>query len=150
MLEIRSISHEHGQSLMDLLLTASECDRRFFCPFTFALTEIEDRLIRVQHDKYYGIFLEAHRLAGFYMLRGLDEGYASPMYGVFIHPDYRRLGLGKLTLSHAVCYSRFSGRPSLRLGVHPENGVAIRAYQNFGFKTLHTHDDRIDMELLLQ
>lgn len=149
MLEIRLLNKLYAPALLELLLNATEEDKRFFTPFVFEISQIESRLEQATRDRYYGIFQKGNCLCGYYMLRGLDEGYDSPMYGVFIHPEHRHLGLGKLTLSHAVSFCRMNQHPSILLGVHPENAVAINTYRKFGFSELRSNSQRIEMELKL-
>jgi len=84
-------------------------------------------------DKYFGIFI-SDNLAGFYMLRGFDEGYEVPSYGVWISDKYSRMGLSTLTLQHAITFCRINSIKKIMLKVHPENVVAKNIYESFGFK----------------
>ena len=67
------------------------------------------------------------------MLRGFDEGYEIPSYGVWISKKYSAMGLSKLTLQHAVSICKINGIKKLLLKVHPENKRAKMIYENFGF-----------------
>ena len=71
--------------------------------------------------------------AGFYMLRGLDEGFPDPMYGVFVAEQFAGRGLARLTLAHAEAQCRLNGWGRLRLKVDPHNTRAHRIYETGGF-----------------
>jgi RimJ/RimL family protein N-acetyltransferase len=75
-------------------------------------------------------------LVGFYMLRGLDEGYPAPMYGVFIGYSHRNKGLASQSLLHAETTCRSSHIERLMLKVHPHNTVAKKLYEARGFTPL--------------
>jgi len=61
-----------------------------------------------------------------------------PEYGelkrMYVRPQYRRRGLGKLLLSHLAEYARQQGAPVLRLETGIYQTAAIELYQGFGFR----------------
>jgi len=61
--------------------------------------DVIERIVwRCAKDQWFMIEIErdgALQPAGFYTLRGLDEGYADPMYGVFIAEEFCGRGLGR-------------------------------------------------------
>ena len=67
------------------------------------------------------------------MLRGFDEGYQRPSFGVYIDQQYANKGLSKLALDYCISWCRLHDTPALMLKVHPDNLFAIRAYQKAGF-----------------
>ena len=67
------------------------------------------------------------------MLRGFDEGYEIPSYGVWISSQYSNKGLAKLTIQHSISICLMSGVKKIMLKVHPENKVAFNMYKKFGF-----------------
>jgi GNAT superfamily N-acetyltransferase len=68
------------------------------------------------------------------MMRGLDEGFPDPMYGVFVAQRFAGKGLARLTLAHAEAQCRLNGWKRLRLKVDPDNVRAYKLYQSSGFK----------------
>jgi RimJ/RimL family protein N-acetyltransferase len=72
-------------------------------------------------------------MVGFHMLRGWDAGYEVPAYGVFISSGYNGLGLGKLSLQHAISFCRVNKIKKIMLKAHPENRIAKRLYEASGF-----------------
>ena len=85
----RILNNLDAQSLSNLLLNSSSEYIKYFHPFDFQSLSIQEILDSAINDKFFGIELkqdssESDKLIGFYMLRGMDEGYAEPMYCVFI------------------------------------------------------------------
>ena len=68
------------------------------------------------------------------MLRGWDEGYEIPSFGVIVHPDQRRQGWGTLFLNWAIQDCKELGCEKIRLTVDKDNVVARKIYKRAGFK----------------
>lgn len=68
------------------------------------------------------------------MLRGWDEGYETPSFGIIIHPTYRNRGFGKEMLISAIDYCRKEKCKKIRLTVDKDNIVAKKMYLKAGFK----------------
>jgi ribosomal protein S18 acetylase RimI-like enzyme len=127
-----------AESLYQLLIKSTEDYIRYFSPFTFEIDTISKLLLNAEKDQIYGVELNdgiSTRIIGFYMLRGLDEGYVDPMYGVFISQEFSSMGIAKLTLSHAEVFCKMNNFPRLLLKVYVENEKAKNLYSFFGFKT---------------
>ena len=78
------------------------------------------------------------RLAGLLQLdldRWAEEGVGYIPF-VYMTPEFRRRGLGVQLIGQAVSTCRPLGRDRLRLRCAPENGVAQRFYQKYGFVKL--------------
>ncbi len=149
MIEIRQLKSDDASVLSATLQQATESDRRFFHPFEFSVDAVREQLQKCISDVFVGLFVaDGAELAGFYMLRGVDEGFASPMYGVFIGPEHRRRGLARLSLQHATAVCRIRNYPSLLLKVYESNAVAVQLYQSLGFSMLREQDGQLVLELL--
>lgn len=152
-LSICRLQPSDAPAIARLLSTATESDRRFFQPFAYHAGAVDAALRRMRRDCMYGVSQtapnESPRLVAFYMLRGLDEGFESPMYGVFVAPEFRRNGLASLTVRHAASVCRTNALPSLLLKVFPENRPAVRAYETLGFTALRAEPPQCVMQLKL-
>jgi RimJ/RimL family protein N-acetyltransferase len=114
-------------------LTAQDCDYiQLFAPFDFGVETIRALLARKQEDAFFGIFWQ-ERLAAFFMLRGWDEGYGIPAYGVVVDQQLSGRGLGQLTLEYSKAYCRLRGCRKIMLKVHPLNLAARHIYEKAGF-----------------
>jgi len=130
--EIRIISTQHAPELSELLLSSEKEYSKHFIPFNFDLESVFRVLDKVVNDLFFGIFIK-NKIVGFYMLRGWDAGYEIPSYGVWIAKEYSSKGLSKLTLNHAISVCKINSIKRLILKVHPENLIAKKIYEDFGF-----------------
>lgn len=131
-IEIKKLSLQLAPALSEALLSEKPKYLQYFTPFEFSVKSITHILDQAVKDKYFGIFVD-NELAGFYMLRGLDQGYDTPSYGVWISSKYSNKGLSKLTLFHSFSFCRLNNIKSLMLKVHPENIIAKKLYESLGF-----------------
>ena len=131
-LAVRPLHGRDAPELASLLRSQPPDYLRYFDPFGFDEETLSRVLTARVKDLYMGVYVGG-RLAGFFMLRGWDEGYQVPSYGVMIGEGHARYGLGKLTLEAAKVICRLRGAPSLMLKVHPENAVAKGLYERAGF-----------------
>jgi|AP12_2_1047962.scaffolds.fasta_scaffold16428_2 RimJ/RimL family protein N-acetyltransferase len=131
-IEIKKLSLQLAPALSEALLSEKPKYLQYFTPFEFSVKSITHILDQAVKDKYFGIFVD-NELAGFYMLRGLDQGYDTPSYGVWISSKYSNKGLSKLTLFHSFSFCKLNNIKTLMLKVHPENIIAKKLYESLGF-----------------
>ncbi|MDQ6911318.1 MAG: GNAT family N-acetyltransferase [Verrucomicrobiota bacterium] len=134
---IRRLSADDSESVSALLLESSETYTQYFTPFDFDIDSVRAALSKVEKDCFFALEAATPRsigLAGFYMLRGLDEGFAEPMYGVFVAEKFQGLGLCRLTMFHAETVCRLNRLPGLLLKVKEGNSRARKIYESFGFQ----------------
>jgi RimJ/RimL family protein N-acetyltransferase len=131
--EIKELELEQASALSALILDAPKDYTKYFVPFSFEEDSIKKIIGDAVNDKFFGVFIN-DGLAGFYMLRGFDQGYEIPSYGIWISDKYSGLGLSKLTLQHAITFCKLNGLKKIMLKVHPEHTIAKNIYENFGFK----------------
>lgn len=86
-----------------------------------------------RRDEYL-VATEDDRVVGYAMLRGWDEGYAVPAFGVAVDPERRGAGLGRALLEYALARARERGAEQVMLKVHPDNLGAKHLYESVGFK----------------
>lgn len=132
-LVVRLLELHDVPSLSLMLSTASKEYHQYFEPFPFDEQSIRTILELAKKDIYSGIWFD-HVLVGFFMLRGFDSGYSIPAFGVSIKESYSGKGLLKLALQLAITFCKINGVTKMMLKVHPENVIAKRTYERFGFK----------------
>lgn len=131
-LSIKRLTEMDAHLLSSLLNSAPTEYSRYFDPFSFDYVVLNSILRDSRLDMYYGVFFN-NTLVGFYMLRGLDNGFTLPSFGVWISPDFKGKGLATLCLEHAFSVCRLNNISKLMLKVHPENISAKNLYQKKGF-----------------
>lgn len=135
-LVIRPLTEADAPTVVALLAQSTADYTRYFHPFAFDEKVLRALLSRAVLDQWF--LLEVQESgeatpAGFYMLRGMDEGFPDPMYGVFVAEHCAGKGLARLTLAHAEAQCRLNGWARLRLKVDPNNARAHRLYTAGGF-----------------
>lgn len=98
-----------------------------------------------RRDRYFAAW-DYDAIAGLAMLRGWDEGYAIPSFGIMV--DHRRHGQGhgRALTEHALALAGELGCARVRLTVHADNTRAVELYQRAGFRPAETlADGRIVM-----
>lgn len=124
--------------LLSRLLTADEeAYGQYFIPFATDRENLERMLGSANEDRYWGLWFNS-QLAGFFMLRGFDEGYRRPSFGVYIGRAHSRKGLSRFALEYCFCWCRMNGIEEMLLKVHPDNRHARKTYENAGFKDVDT------------
>jgi glycosyltransferase involved in cell wall biosynthesis/GNAT superfamily N-acetyltransferase len=83
-------------------------------------------------DAYFGAF-EDGEVLGMSMLRGWDEGYEVPSFGVVVDVRHHGRGLGSKLTDFAIEQARELGSERVRLSVYSSNQVAHRMYEVRGF-----------------
>ena len=99
-------------------------------------------------DLYCAAFL-GDRLVGYGMLRGWDEGYSVPSFGVAVGATYRGRGIGRDLLLYAIDYARKRGASTMMLKVHLDNPGARHLYESEGFVFQEIRDDPAQVKGLL-
>ena len=131
--EIKELTPDNASIFSKKLSEESEDYLKHFIPFAeYSEDYVKKILTEKKNDKYFGLFLR-DEIIGFYMLRGFDSGYEIPSYGVWIYSIYANKGLSKLTLYHAFSVCKLNNIETLMLKVHPENTIAKKLYEKFGF-----------------
>ncbi|MCS6976153.1 MAG: GNAT family N-acetyltransferase [Gemmatales bacterium] len=83
-------------------------------------------------DEYFAMW-EQGQIIGYGMLRGWDEGYDVPSFGVCLLPPRRSEGHGQRLLRYALERCRLRGARRVRLTVYRDNDRAVHIYRKFGF-----------------
>lgn len=104
----------------------------YFRPHPFDEATAEAICSRTGRDEYFAVF-DAGEVVGYGMLRGWDEGYEVPAFGVCVRGDQRGRGLGRVLLGFAIERAREAGARSVMLKVFDDNLPARALYESFGF-----------------
>ncbi len=119
--------------LFDSIVKDTEA-RSFFHPHSFDRTTALDICANVnkRQDLFFVAF-ETPRIVGYGMLRGWDEGYDVPSFGVYVAQDRRDEGIGTALLDYAIEVARMKGCLEIMLKVYGSNRTAKALYESRGF-----------------
>ena len=131
-LDIKLLNISQSTELYEMFLNSDKEYSKYFIPFEISKKSISTILGSKIRDLYFGLFIK-DKLCGLFMLRGFDEGYEIPSYGVWISPKYQNLGLAKLTLNFVITFCKINAIKKIMLKVHPENKIAKNIYEKMGF-----------------
>ncbi len=144
MLTFKFLKEDHISQLVSCLSLQRSDYIRHYHPFKFNFDDIKNLVSSAAHDLYIAIFLDSDTssiLIGLLTLRGLDEGYESPMLGLFISQEFSGRGYARYSLHYAeqLCINR--GWKRLLLKVDAENTRAMAIYTSIGYTALCKLDD---------
>jgi len=81
----------------------------------------------------YALLIDEARPVAYGMLRGWDEGYATPSLGIAVRRESQGRGYGRSMMRCLHATARSRGASRVRLRVHPDNGRARRLYESLGY-----------------
>ncbi|HEG43168.1 MAG TPA: N-acetylneuraminate synthase [Phycisphaerales bacterium] len=132
--EIFELTQKDCAELSEMFTQGSAEYGKFFTPFdSYDQCHLAGIIGEAKRDRYWGMRC-GKRLAGFFMLRGFDEGYERPSFGAYVSETFANNGLGKQALQYALNWCRLNKISSVMLKVHPDNKLAIGIYEQAGFE----------------
>jgi RimJ/RimL family protein N-acetyltransferase len=131
-LMVRSLRVEDASALSRWLRAQPTAYARFFHPFGYDEPAIADALARQGRDVFMGLFWR-QEIVGFFMLRGWNEGYEVPAFGILIDEQYRGHGLEMAALETAKVICRLRKVSRLMIKMHPDNISAKGVARKTGF-----------------
>lgn len=105
---------------------------RNFNPFPLTLETAAEISQKPHQDKYYVAF-SAEEIIGLAMLRGWDEGFEVPSFGILVGKEYHHQGIGKKLTCFVLDEARNMGCKKIRLSVFASNSNAFHLYKSLGF-----------------
>jgi ribosomal protein S18 acetylase RimI-like enzyme len=103
-----------------------------FDPFPLTAERARQIATEPRRDAYY-VAVESEQLVGMSMLRGFDEGYETPSFGIFVDRASHGRGVGRSLTAWTIEAARRMGAPAVRLSVYGDNARALTLYRALGF-----------------
>jgi RimJ/RimL family protein N-acetyltransferase len=141
-LEFRVVGPRDAQALAEIF---ADVDETFFRPHPFTSSEALYIANHVGKD-VYAILLDGERPVAYGMLRGWEEGFATPSLGIAVRTAMHGQGLGRLMMAHLHAEALRRGAIRVRLRVHRENVRARRLYESIGYQ--YAGEDRGELVML--
>ncbi len=126
-----------GPNQLERLVVLFERNRvarvtELFDPFPLDAAQARWIALEPHRDSFY-LALREGRPVGFSMLRGFDEGYPIPSFGIFVDHESHSEGVGRALTAWTIEQARRGGCSAVRLGVYVANSSARRLYESLGF-----------------
>jgi sugar phosphate isomerase/epimerase/GNAT superfamily N-acetyltransferase len=113
---------------------------RFFKPFPLnENTALE--LLKPQRKDLFFVMEENGRFLAFSMLRGQDDGYDIPSFGIFVDWEHQWCGAGKRLSEWTFRWADQMGETKIRLSVYEQNISARTLYERLGFVETGRRED---------
>lgn len=130
---IRPLNAGDAPALAKLLAKQRTDYIAHFSPFEFDERSVAEVVSAARRDCFWALCVE-EEIAGFFMLRGFDAGYARPSYGVFVAEHAAGRGLARESLRFALAWCAENGVETVLLKVAQQNQRARRIYIAAGFE----------------
>lgn len=131
-LAIRPLEGSDAEDVTELLSSQPADYLRFFYAFSSDPQALRATLQAKKRDVYAGVFWRK-RLICVFTLRGWDEGYDVPAFGLVVAADQRGNAVVTGALEVAKIIARLSGSSRMMCKVHPQNRAATTAALRLGF-----------------
>ena len=136
---IVTIRQVQEKDLEALALFLEENDRpeikRQFHPFPLTSQTARQIASAGQLDRYYVTIVNG-KIVGLCMLRGWDEGFEIPSFGVLVDHRHQGLGLSRQMTEFAIAEARRLSCHTIRLSVYASNIRAVQLYESLGFREI--------------
>jgi len=109
----------------------------------------------------YVLKIDDEIIGSIILTQNIDEVYRIPKWSIevgdddilllrllVVHPDYMKKGLSQILLQFAVDFAKKIECKTIRLAVTTSNTLAMKLYENWGFKYIETVDSKIPDENL--
>jgi [ribosomal protein S18]-alanine N-acetyltransferase len=131
---IEPVEAGHAQALAELFernRVSAVSDS--FDPFPLTADEARRIALEPRLDAYFVASMKAELIA-MSMLRGFDEGFAVPSFGIFVDRRHQGRGVGRRLTAWTVGEARRRGCATIRLSVYASNPAALHLYGSLGFE----------------
>lgn len=124
----------HAESLTVLFtVIAADPGAQQFHPHPFT-AEQAIAISRHTGADVYVALIDGDVFIGYGMLRGWDAGFEVPSLGIYLRPEARGRGLGRLFIERLHQLAHEAGAACVRLKVYSDNLPARRLYENLGYR----------------
>ena len=102
--------------------------------FPFSLTrETAQHLLHGAKEDLFFVLEDTEQIFAFSMLRGFDDGFTYPSFGIFVDYSCHGKGAGRRLTEWTLRWADQRGFAKVRLSVAKTNGMALRIYTSVGF-----------------
>jgi ribosomal protein S18 acetylase RimI-like enzyme len=133
-IDIEEVGPAHAPSLADLFeRNRGPAVSDTFDPFELTSEQAMRIALEPRQDMYF-VGRLGGTLVAMSMLRGFDEGYDVPSFGIFVDHRHHGRGIGRELTTWTVGAARGRGCHAVRLSVDASNTAALHIYRSLGFQ----------------
>jgi phosphinothricin acetyltransferase len=91
------------------------------------------------HNFPVHVAVEENKIVGFCtygIFRARPAYYPTKEHSVYVHPEYRGMGIGKMLLEKIIALAKTEGVHTLIGGIDATNQTSIALHEQFGFETV--------------
>jgi GNAT superfamily N-acetyltransferase len=136
-LAFTAIVRQDADELSDLFERNADSVSRTFDPFPLTRSSARRIALQPRSDAFYIARLSGSA-AAMSMLRGFDEGYDVPSFGVFVDSALQGYGIGRRFTIWTIEQAWIMNCPAVRLSVYGDNARARSLYNDLGFIELES------------
>ncbi|MGY4171587.1 GNAT family N-acetyltransferase [Bradyrhizobium sp. USDA 4529] len=141
--EITRLQPSHSALLSELFeRIKADPASNYFHPHEFTVSEAHRICNLAGRDRYLAMRVDERFLA-YGMLRGWDEGFATPTLGIYVSPELRRTGAARAMMEFMHLNARLAGASRIRLKVYSGNIPAHKLYITLGYEFAETEGDQL-------
>jgi RimJ/RimL family protein N-acetyltransferase len=134
MFEALPMNEQEASKLDEMMHKESSAYVKYFTAFSES-GELLRQSTAAKADAFFSLKFN-NNLAGFFCLRGFDEGYERPSFGVYVASQFSGNGLAGFALDKALEWCRKQKVKSVMLKVSEFNESARHLYEKRGFKMI--------------
>lgn len=144
LLEIRKLYANSAESVSALLERQAAEYAQYFTPFAYDYHTVQRQLRDAKQDIFGGAFVDS-RLAALWLLRGWDQGYDVPTFGIMVDANWTGKGIAAACMQAAIATARLRGAKRIMSKVHTANPAPLRLNEQMGFVVTSTDGNILTM-----
>ncbi len=119
--------------------------KRYFSPFPLDAGTAR-KICQEDHRDLFFVAIHEEQIIGLSMLRGWDDGFDVPSFGILIDRSYTGLGLGRRMTEFTLREAKEAASERVRLTVYATNVRAVELYRSVGFVEIERQPVRLGDE----
>lgn len=145
---VEIIKRKDIKNLANLFFEDSREEDNFFNQFT-TKQEMIEVLNSTKKDLFF-LIKHLDNICGYMSLRGLDDGYENPRFGIYIFSEFRNRNIATNAIKFLFLFCiRKKNFTYIDLIVDKDNIKAIGLYKSLGFKSTNEDGQNINMIKML-
>ena len=127
------MTNDDAVNLDEMLLSEQPAYIQHFFAFSKPNKNIEEQNKDSRNDVFFSLFV-GNVIVGFYCLRGFDNNFEVPSFGVYVSSGFQGRGFATLALINSIDWCKQNSVGKVMLKVEESNIGALSIYKKHKFK----------------